>query len=157
MSSPVKNTFHSNPSRTVIEMPIAEIADRYTIAKLKLERLDDEQLGDPLAAQRQISWYYGGLKHLLEHPDREVSRIYQSLVEQLQVINGAMWDAEYDIRRGQDEQLGLEEIGRRALRIRDLNQERVRVKNRLCELSSTGFCDVKMNYASPASEAKTAS
>ena len=58
-----------------------------------------------------------------------------------------MWDAEHAIRKGQDENLGLEEIGRRAIHIRDLNRIRMKVKNDIIELTGDGFKDCKMNYA----------
>ena len=58
-----------------------------------------------------------------------------------------MWDAEHAIRKGQDENLGLEEIGKRAIKIRDLNRVRMKVKNDIIELTGDGFKDCKMNYA----------
>jgi len=60
-----------------------------------------------------------------------------------------MWDAEYDIRKGLDEKLGLEEIGRRALLIRDLNKKRVSVKNQITKIvKQPEFQDCKMNHVS---------
>jgi uncharacterized protein YxjI len=71
------------------------------------------------------------------------------LVAQLLKINGEMWDAEWAIRKGLDADLGLDEIGRRALRIRDLNRVRVAVKNQIAQLvDQPEFLDCKMNHAS---------
>ena len=121
-----------------IPMPLPEVADRYTIAKLKSERLGADQ-ADPDELARQVGYYAEGL----DLSDRELA----GLVGELYDINGRMWDAEYAIRKGQDDDLGLEEIGRRALRIRDLNKERMAIKNRITELTGSGFREVKMNYA----------
>lgn len=121
-----------------IPMPLPEVADRYTIAKLKRERLGADQ-ADPAELERQVGYYAEGL----DLSDDSLA----ALVEELYGINGRMWDAEYAIRNGQDEELGLEEIGRRALHIRDLNRERMAIKNRITELTGSGFREVKMNYA----------
>ncbi len=118
--------------------PIPEVADRYTIALLKIERLDHSEI-DVADMQKQIDYYKDGLE--LENPN------LAKLVKDLYEINGKMWDAEHAIRKGQDENLGLEEIGRRAIHIRDLNRVRMKVKNDIIELTGDGFKDCKMNYA----------
>ena len=121
-----------------IVTPVPEVADRYTIALLKIERLGSDEI-DMDEMRKQIDYYREGLK--LEDPELAI------LVNDLYEINGKMWDAEYAIRKGQDEKLGLEEIGRRALQIRDLNRIRMKVKNDIIELTGDGFKDCKMNYA----------
>ena len=118
--------------------PVPEVADRYTIALLKIERLGSDEI-DMDEMRKQIDYYRDGLK--LEDPE------LAQLVENLYEINGEMWNAEYAIRKGQDDNLGLEEIGRRALRIRDLNRIRMKIKNDIVELTGDGFKDCKMNYA----------
>ncbi len=118
--------------------PLPEVADRYTIAILKIERLDHTEI-DVADMQRQVNYYRDGLD--LENPK------LSGLVNELYEINGKMWDAEYAIRKGQDENLGLEEIGKRAIKIRDLNRIRMKVKNEIIELTGDGFKDCKMNYA----------
>tara|TARA_R110002020_G_scaffold276042_7_gene491278 strand:+ start:2721 stop:3098 length:378 start_codon:yes stop_codon:yes gene_type:complete len=118
--------------------PIPEVADRYTIALLKIERLDASEI-DVDEMQRQIDYYKEGLD--LGNPE------LASLVDKLYHVNGLMWDAEHAIRKGQDEGLGLEEIGTRAIHIRDLNRDRMKVKNDIIDLTGDGFKDAKMNYA----------
>jgi hypothetical protein len=44
--------------------------------------------------------------------------------------------------------LGLEEVGRRALMIRDINNERVACKNEITSLYKEGFIETKHNHAS---------
>jgi hypothetical protein len=41
----------------------------------------------------------------------------------------------------------LNEVGSRALRVRDLNRIRMKVKNDIIDLTGNGFKDCKMNYA----------
>ena len=118
--------------------PIPEVADRYTIALLKIQRLDASEI-DVDEMQRQIDYYKEGLD--LDNPE------LANLVDKLYHVNGLMWDAEHAIRKGQDEGLGLEEIGTRAIHIRDLNRDRMQVKNDIIDLTGDGFKDAKMNYA----------
>ena len=73
-----------------------------------------------------------------------------SYADDLQKINERIWDLESAIRLGKEGQLGLEEVGRRALAIRDLNRERIEVKNRLVRLSGQGFVEMKIDHASGA-------
>tara|TARA_B100000700_G_C14602727_1_gene649873 strand:- start:81 stop:461 length:381 start_codon:yes stop_codon:yes gene_type:complete len=118
--------------------PIPEVADRYTIAILKIERLGPSEI-DIEDMKKQIEYYKQGLDLANSDLSKLVNDLYQ--------INGQMWDAEHAIRKGQDENLGLEEIGKRAIKIRDLNRIRMKVKNDIIELTGDGFKDCKMNYA----------
>ena len=123
-----------------IAMPINELCDRLTIAQLKMARLDDDQIDKP-GLQKQIEYYETGI-------DPGNSRL-GFLITDLHAINGKMWDAEYDIRKGLDADLGLEEVGRRAIHIRDLNRTRVEIKNQIAEhVGQDEFKDCKMNHAS---------
>jgi hypothetical protein len=123
-----------------IAMPICELCDRLTIAKLKLMRLPENEI-DKTLLQKQIDYYETGLDDNVQELKKMISDLFE--------INGKMWDAEYAIRKGLDEDLGLEEIGKRALIIRDLNRERVAIKNQITRLAQQPeFLDCKMNHAS---------
>ena len=121
-------------------MPICELCDRLTIAQLKLDRLPDEEI-DKAGLQKQIEYYESGIN--------EKNKGLLDLLLKLHKVNGLMWDAEYAIRKGLDADLGLEEIGRRAIHIRDLNRDRVAIKNEITVLvDQPEFQDCKMNHAS---------
>jgi hypothetical protein len=55
---------------------------------------------------------------------------------------------EADIRQGKDNLLNLEEVGRRALGIRNINKFRIRIKNEIVEKTNKGFKDIKVNHGS---------
>ena len=130
----------SSTTAELVVMPICEVADRLTIARLKKSRLPDSEI-DKVALQKQIEYYEKGINFQNEG--------LNELILSLQEINGKIWDAEYDIRKGLDDGLGLHEIGRRALKIRDLNKFRISIKNKITELAGQlEFVDCKMNYAS---------
>lgn len=107
-----------------------EIADRYTIVKLKKERLDEAEFTNELSFLSQF-----------------ITEDIQVFINELYKINGAIWDLESDIRKGKDGELGLEEIGSRAIKIRDLNKQRISVKNEITKKCG-GFKEIKVEHAS---------
>lgn len=115
-----------------MKTPISEIADRYSILLLKSQRTDvDVQLELESYKNELISY-------------SEITPFVSRLVE----INGKIWDLESDIRKGKEQELGLEEVGRRALAIRDFNNVRVAIKNEITEFYGEGFKEIKKNHAS---------
>lgn len=116
-----------------MKMPISEIADRYSITLLKSERIEGVNLQDELNTYKQELDKYNDI---------------QSFIDRLYNINGEIWDLESDIRRGKENLLGLEEVGRRAIIIRGKNKIRVGIKNEMVEKYEEGFKDIKMNHAS---------
>ena len=69
-------------------------------------------------------------------------------LQDLYIVNGKIWDLETDIRLGKENKLGLEEVGRRALKIRDLNKERVELKNKIVRVVGFGFMEKKIRHTS---------
>jgi hypothetical protein len=115
-----------------MKMPISEIADRYSIALLKNERANAEN-------ELEI---YTLHKELVQYSD------VMEFVSKLKEVNGKIWDLESDIRKGKEGELGFEEVGRRAIQIRELNKIRVGYKNEMVKKYEEGFEDIKMNHAS---------
>jgi hypothetical protein len=120
-----------------MKMPISEILDRYSIAILKKERANAENEQEIQDLNDEIDNYRNQSPELI---DRKI----QQLIE----INGKIWDLESDIRKGKEGELGLEEVGRRAILIRGLNKIRVGYKNEIVEVFNEGYKDIKMNHAS---------
>ena len=121
-----------------MEMPLAEVLDRLSILKLKIERINEwhlkkEQDAFNLAIQ--------------EFKNKGI-KIKEEWLEELYKVNSKIWELEADIRKGRENLLGLEEVGRRAIEIRNLNRERVAMKNKIIEETGIGFKDVKVNHAS---------
>jgi hypothetical protein len=117
-----------------MKMPLSEILDRYTITKLKSERTN-EDVSDELRAYKKE----------IDSPDyAEKSAKIASFIDRLYKINGEMWDTEGDIRSGVD--MPLEEIGRLALKCRDINCKRNAIKAEVVDTFSEGFKELKINY-----------
>ena len=121
-----------------MEMPLPEVLDRFTIVRLKVERIGEPQILDE----------YNALKQAIEDEKKHGTLIKEDWLQRLYDLNAKIWDLEHDIRRGKEGELGLEEVGRRALAIRDLNKQRVGIKNEVAQVTRKGFQDVKMNHAS---------
>ena len=115
-------------------MPLSEILDRYTITKLKSERTDED-----------VSNELGAYKKEIDNPNY-VKRSDQIVlfIDRLYEINGELWDTEGDIRKGVE--MPLEEIGRLALKVRDLNCKRNEIKAEIVDIFSEGFKEIKINY-----------
>lgn len=115
-----------------MKMPIGDIADRYSICKLKSERLGLDNTKELEELKNELDKYNG--------IDTYVDRLYE--------VNGQIWDLESDIRKEKEDELGLEEVGRRAIKIRGFNNIRVGYKNEISSKYNEGFIEVKMNHGS---------
>ena len=109
-----------------MEMPLSEITDRFSILVLK--------------------WIHGVdvkaelMKYASECP---VTEEFFDILK----INAEIWGLESDIRQGKEGVLGLEEVGKRALAIRNKNRDRIEVKNKIAAISKT-FREIKVSHAS---------
>jgi len=113
----------------------ADIADRLSILILKAER----SCATPDLAQELAEYEVAASMCNPGIPEEMLGGLLE--------VNGKIWDLESDIRRGKEGELGLEEVGRRALAIRDLNAERIEIKNRISKVCG-GFSEIKSNHAS---------
>jgi hypothetical protein len=120
-----------------MKMPIGEILDRYSIAILKKERASAEN-------QQEIE----DLTQEIDSYKQTHEEFINDKIDKLIEINGMIWDLESDIRKGREGELGLEEVGRRAIKIREFNKIRVGYKNDVVEVFGEGYKDIKMNHAS---------
>jgi hypothetical protein len=123
----------------MIQMPISEICDRLSICLLKNERAEITLIQEHQSLLNEISLYEDELKSF---------PFMYDYVNKLKQVNGLIWDLESDIRRGKEGELGLEEVGRRAIQIREYNKQRVSIKNEIVEITGFGFKDIKINHSS---------
>lgn len=116
--------------------PLAELLDRYVIVCLKWQNQDQTQeLRDELCA-------------FTVHINSEFPWVERAGWQtQLQAVHAEIWKLESDIRRGREHLLGLEEVGKRALAIRDWNKKRIEIKNEIARAKG-GFVEVKHDHAS---------
>jgi len=72
------------------------------------------------------------------------------LMDKLSIVNNKIWHLEADIRDGKENELGWEEVGRRAVQVRDLNRERIAIKNEINRRfdKDNYFKEIKINHQS---------
>ena len=125
--------------------PLDELLDKRSIILLKIERIPDIETKHRLA--REIMDYSEEIGVFIGQgicTEQQVLEWHKELSK----INGEIWDLEADIRKGQLENLSLEDVGKRAIKIRELNGKRVGIKSHIVNVIGIGYVDVKVNHAS---------
>lgn len=115
----------------MFKFPIIELVDRYCIAKLKYDKLGNNK--------DELEFYQEQMKHIdLELISSHLSKLYD--------VHSRVWELEDDFKKYRVESLyDLEEIGRRALTIRTIMEERYILKNKIAELLNDSIRETK-NY-----------
>jgi hypothetical protein len=132
-----------------MEMPIGEIFDRYTIVKLKFEKLKN---GAEIADQLKL--YEKEVEIQINKLDSEKKAAANQLLKELFRVNSIIWDLEQELRDGFENNTCLEEIGKTAIEIRNYNGIRVRTKNEFYTLfNQTIFREIKINHISKTDDA----
>lgn len=126
-----------------MKTPLPEAIDKLTILMLKRERLLDD--AQKQSVEREYQYY---LAVIDAYRNDDGIDVQQRWIDDLHEANGKCWDLEAAIRQGRDAELGLEEVGRRAIQLRDLNKIRIAAKNRIAEECGMDFFEVKVDHAS---------
>jgi len=119
-------------------MPLSEAFDKLSIALLKAIR-GGQKTGAEVSAYVD---YLADIRTNLS--TAEIPIWLADLIKH----NNDIWSLESDIRRGKENELPLEEVGRRAIKIREHNKKRVEVKNTIASIINSGFVEVKADHAS---------
>ena len=113
--------------------PVIELIDRLAIAKLKFEKTQ--------ANKEELDFYTKQIEpYNLTFVMMEVLQLYD--------IHLQIWDLEALLKSGRESELPLEEIGRRAIEIRNLNNKRVALKNTIAEKLGCVVREIKKDHIS---------
>jgi hypothetical protein len=108
-----------------------ELVDRYSVARVKYDRTGG-------ANQAELDFY-----------ENQMTGIDKTLIwDELQafkILHDKIWSLEDDFKKYRLDGISLEEIGRRALEIRDYNQTRVNLKNAVAEKLNDPVREIKTN------------
>jgi hypothetical protein len=115
------------------KFPIIELVDRLAIAEVKFQRTR--------ANEQELLWYKDQALHV--DLDKIVNE-YQDLKR----IHNEIWNLEAELKSGHEADLALEEIGRRAIAIRDHNNKRVALKNAIAEKLECPVREIKKDHLS---------
>jgi hypothetical protein len=113
--------------------PIIELVDRLAIAEIKFKRTK--------ANKEELLWYMNQAIRI------DLTQIVEEY-NQLKTIHNKIWELEASLKTGQEAELSLEEIGRRAIDIRDHNNKRVKLKNIIAEKLNCSIREIKKDHLS---------
>jgi hypothetical protein len=114
--------------------PVIELVDRYAIAKLKFSKTLGANADEFEFYQHQL------LAYDLESVQQELADLYE--------IHSKIWSLEAELKTGREAELALEEIGRRAIKIRDFNNQRIRLKNVIADKLGCVVKEIKQDHLS---------
>jgi hypothetical protein len=103
-----------------ITFPVIELLDRYAIARVKWQKTNGSNPAELEFYQTQID----------QLPADQIGNGIKALEE----IHTHIWALESELKSDRERELALEEIGRRALVIRDWNRKRIEVKNSIADI-----------------------
>jgi hypothetical protein len=115
------------------KFPVIELVDRLAIAEVKFQRTG--------ANREELLWYKDQAMHI------NISEIVNEY-EDLKRIHNEIWELEAELKTGREAELALEEIGRRAIAIRDHNNKRVALKNLIAEKLNCSVREIKKDHLS---------
>jgi hypothetical protein len=115
------------------KFPIIELVDRLAIAEVKFQRTR--------ANEEELLWYKDQALHI------DLDKIVNEY-EDLKRIHNEIWNLEAELKSGCEAELALEEIGRRAIAIRNHNNKRVALKNLMAEKLSCPVREIKKDHLS---------
>jgi hypothetical protein len=118
----------------MIFFPAVELLDRLAIARVKWRRtqVNNEELRYYEEQARQLDM------------DAECD----AAIKELEIIHDTIWELEKELKSGREQELPLEEIGRRAIAIRDHNNRRIKYKNLLAERVGCPVREIKKDHLS---------
>ena len=117
-----------------IKFPLIELIDRLAIADVKFKRTNG-------ANEEELNWY---MNQATSFDLDSISDLYADLI----AIHTEIWELEALLKTGREQELPLEEIGCRAIAIRDHNNKRIAVKNAIAEKLDCPVREIKQDHLS---------
>jgi len=118
-----------------MEVSPVEVVDRFSIVKLKSERIGGDEIKEELEE-------YG---KAIENFRVNGIEIKQEWVDKLYEINGKQWDLENEMRKAKENGPDLKKMGQVYIEIQKSNKRRTSVKNEIAESTKLGFRDIEVN------------
>lgn len=114
-------------------LPVLELIDRLCIARVKYQRTNG-------ANQVELDWYEDKYQQLPQSAELDAD------IQAMTDIHHAIWDLEWQLKSGVEQMLSLQEIGRRAIAIRDFNNKRIAYKNSIATLLGHPVKEIKQDH-----------
>jgi len=114
-------------------LPVLELIDRLCIARVKHARTQG-------ANQVELDWYEDKFRQLPQSVELDAD------IQAMTDIHHAIWDLEWQLKSGVEQMLSLQEIGRRAIAIRDFNNKRIAYKNSIATILGHPVREIKQDH-----------
>jgi hypothetical protein len=114
-------------------LPVLELIDRLCIARVKYTRTKG-------ANQIELDWYEDKFRQLPQSAELDAD------IQAMTDIHHAIWDLEWQLKSGVEQMLSLQEIGRRAIAIRDFNNKRIAYKNSIASILGHPVKEIKQDH-----------
>lgn len=122
-------------------LPELELIDRLCIARVKFERTGGGN-------QDELDWYEARYQELIADLLPNQLTQLQNDIAEITKIHNKIWDLEWQLKSGVEHLLELDEIGRRAIAIRDWNNRRITYKNSIAALFGLKLREIKTDHLS---------
>jgi hypothetical protein len=122
-------------------LPELELVDRLCIARVKYKRTTGGN-------QDELDWYEDRYRELINDLDAEQLDQLNKDIEEITKIHNQIWNLEWQLKSGVEHLLPLDEIGRRAIAIRDWNNRRISYKNSIAALFGLKMREIKTDHLS---------
>ena len=118
----------------MIFFPAVELLDRLAIARVKWRRTQ--------ANDEELRYYEEQARRF------DMDSEFDAAMQELEIIHDTIWELEKELKSGREQELTLEEIGRRAIAIRDHNNRRIKYKNLLAGRVGCDVREIKKEHLS---------
>ena len=125
------------PENTNLKTPLPEAIEKMGILTLKLSGVSSE------AERRTLEKEFNFYKKVVDAYREDGIVVKNEWIEDLKEVNGTTWKMEIDITQGRENELGLEEVGRRAILLRDGNKIRIALKKKIADEAGLDFYEIK--------------
>lgn len=113
----------------MFSFPVIELVDRYIIAQVKYDRTQ--------GANRAELDFYQTQVDLLD------TQLIATELTALKILHNKIWELEDDFKKCRIDGTDLAEVGRQALEIRDYNNYRAVLKNKIAEILNDPVREIK--------------
>lgn len=122
-------------------LPQLELIDRLCIARIKHQRTQG-------ANQDELDWYEKQYQSLIQDLSADQLDQLSADIAAITHIHNNIWDLEWQLKSGVEHQLPMDEIGRRAIAIRDWNNRRISYKNSIAAVFELKLREIKTDHLS---------
>jgi len=122
-------------------LPELELIDRLCIARVKYERTNKGN-------QDELDWYEARYQELNLQLSESQKQTLEFNIGEITNIHNQIWNLEWQLKSGVEQLLAMDEIGRRAIAIRDWNNRRITYKNSIAELFGLQLREIKTDHLS---------